>query len=141
MASGLQGAELLPLLSRIEQSLRSAQVAWLAADADATERCTREQAGLCRQLKKFLTSPDSPDPAALTSVSLRETEWEPRPCAREWVEETLAAARRVQHLARVQAALLHRSQRFFSVLSNWMAGPGAIYGPPRAGSAVSECRS
>lgn len=139
-ANGLEGAAFVLLLSQIEQSLRSAQAAWLTADADATEQCTQEQAALCRQLKKFLPSPDSLGPASLASVALRQPDCEPRPCAREWVEEMLAAAGRVQHLARVQAALLHRSQRFLSVLSNWMAGPEAIYGPPHAGSSAATKR-
>jgi hypothetical protein len=136
-AGGLQDSAFSLLLSQIEQSLRSTQVAWITADADATEQCTREQAALCRQLKKFLTSRDSLGPASLASVSLSQPECQPQPYAREWVEEMRAAARRVPHLARVQAALLYRSRRFLGVLSNWMAGPGAIYDPPRAGSAVS----
>jgi len=118
----------LALVCQLERSLRLGQAALLAIEAQRMEQCTAEQARLCRQLKTLLSHPLLRY-AILPQNELRS---DARQVALDLAPQLVAAATRLQHLARVQAALLRRSQRFLCVLSNWMKGLDSAYGPPRA---------
>jgi hypothetical protein len=117
----------LALMRELEDSLRSSQTALLARDAAGTERCSREQVRLWQLLKALTGNPGSP---AIISAS-RESRCESPPSAAELAELLCATAIRVQHLARVQLALLRRSHQFLNVLANWMADPETPYCPPQ----------
>jgi hypothetical protein len=116
----------LALVCELEESLRLSQSALLALDAAGTERWTREQIRLWRALRAILPVPVSPVLVSAAGEFRREIP----PCLPELAAQLHAAAIRVQQLARVQAALLRRSQQFLCVLANWMAGPQMPYGPP-----------
>lgn len=124
----------IALLHELEESLKASQRALLALDVEATERCTREQVRLRRGLEALLRNPDS-----TATISPRE---KVRPELNQTLPqryELRAAGNRVRHLARVQAALLRRSQQFLCVLANCVAGPGAGYGPPNQPGVFGKC--
>lgn len=125
----------LALVCELEDSLRSSQTALLARDAAAIERCTQEQVRLWRALKALPLNLISQGTASAAEESRQEV----TSCRPELAGQLLAAATRVQHLARVQAALLRRSQQFLCVLANWMAGPAMPYGPPGTACGGSSC--
>jgi hypothetical protein len=118
----------LALMRELEDSLRFSQIALLVRDSAATERFTREQERLRQMLRVLLGSPDSSAPIPAP----RESQLVSPQGASELVERLRASAMRVQHLARVQLALLRRSQQFLNVLANWMASPQTPYGSPQA---------
>jgi hypothetical protein len=119
----------LALMRELEDSLRSSQTALLSLDAAETQRCTREQERLRQMLRALLANPTS---AAISA--LQESRRESPPGASELARCLRVAAVRVQQLARVQLALLRRSQQSLNVLANWMADPQTPYGlPPTAG--------
>jgi hypothetical protein len=137
MAADSVGRACLALLQELEQSLQSSQAALLGLDGAATEQCTREQVRVCRGLQALLLSPSLPTQLLPTPVSptviLRELSRRKFGQGEaELAGQVRAAGRRVQHLARVQAALLRRSQQSLSVLANWVAGAEAVYRPPDA---------
>jgi hypothetical protein len=124
----------LALTRELEDSLLSSQIALLARDSAAIERCTREQERLRQMVRGLLGSPDLPAPIPAP----RESRLVSPQGASELVERLRASAMRVQHLARVQLALLRRSQQFLNVLANWMASPETPYRPqPTAGGGLS----
>jgi hypothetical protein len=124
----------LTLMRELEESLCSSQTALLARDVAGTERCTREQNRLWLSLKALAANPISLaiDPAS------RESHCEGPQSASELTDLLRATAIRVQQLARVQLALLRRSQQFLNVLANWMAAPETPYRPPRSASGGLE---
>jgi hypothetical protein len=124
----------LALLYELEESLNASQRALLALDVAATENCTREQVRLRRGLEALLRNPDS-----AATISLRENVRPELYQTSPQLDELRAAGKRVQHLARVQAALLRRSQQFLCVLANCVAGPGAGYGPPHQSGGFGKC--
>lgn len=117
----------LALMRELEDSLRSSQTALLARDAAGTERCTREQVRLWQLLKALTGNPTS----SATIPDRGEYRSEIPPCPPELACQLRAAALRVQHLARVQLALLRRSHQFLNVLANWMADPETPYLRPQ----------
>src|ERR1700722_11271022 len=123
----------MALLHELEESLKASQRALLALDVAATERCTREQVRLRRGLEALLRNPDS-----TATISLRE-KVRPELNLSPQLYELRAAGKRVQHLARVQTALLRHSQQFLCVLANCVAGPGVGYGPPHQPGVFSKC--
>jgi hypothetical protein len=130
------GQRCLALVRELERSLHSGQAAWLAIEVQRTEQCTAEQARLCRELKTVLSH--SLFPCAISPRG--ESRPDTRQDMRDLAAQLVAAATRVQRLARVQAALLRRSQRFLCVLANWMQRPDFAYGPPRAAGATLHRR-
>lgn len=134
----------LALLGELQASLESSQTALLALDVEGTEQGTREQMRL-RLAFEALIFPAS----HRAQAELPAQEWhgeesqkrestkeefrdELRSCTPELSDRLRVAAKRIRELARVQAALLRRSQQFLCVLTNWMADPGTVYGPHRA---------
>lgn len=124
----------MALLHELEESLKASQRALLALDVEATESCTREQVRLRRGLEALLEDPDS-----TATISLREKVGLDLNQTSPSLYELRAAGNRIQHLARVQAALLRRSQQFLCVLANCVAGPGAGYGPPHQSGGFGKC--
>ncbi len=116
----------LAILSELENSLHRSQKALLALDGAALEILTEEQARLSRALHIcFLpTTPCAPPGKSTEAAGLSRSPstFAPRP-------ELHAAASRVAHLARVQAALVRRAQRLRVLLSNFKSDPGEIYSP------------
>jgi hypothetical protein len=96
----------LMLLAKLELSLSRGQKALLARDADELEKATGEQIRLCQALEVLLF-PAKEKCRAST--------------------ELYAAVCRVLQLARVQDALLRRSQGFLLALGNLANGPEATY--------------
>jgi hypothetical protein len=125
----------LGLVCELEDSLRSSQTALLARDVAAIERCTQEQVRLWRALKSLPLNLVSQGTAS-AAEEYRQEVTSRRPAL---AGQLHAAAIRVQHLARIQAALLRRSQQFLCVLANWMAGPETPYGPPDTPCGGSFC--
>jgi len=109
-------------LLELEASLLSSQEALLARDLAGVEQGTCEQVRLQRALEIL-----RPCEAAQTSDSERTRA----------SSELRAAAIRILHLGRVQAALLDRAQRSLRMISNLLAGPEASYGPPLCGSDIN----
>jgi hypothetical protein len=123
----------LALMRELEDSLLSSQVALLARDTVGTEGCTREQVRLWRQWRALMANPISSGTMSVPGKYPPEI----TPGDPELAGQLCAAVLRIQHLARVQLALLRRSQQFLNVLANWMADPETPYGPPpAAGGAV-----
>ena len=115
------------VLDELESSLRCSQRALLEHDLPGLEEATRDQMRLRRMLEvlegeigcghrpeKMLAEgmPAAPDRAGLDAA----------------VRATRA---RVLHLARVQAAILAREQRWLRALASLAAGPEAVYRSPR----------
>ena len=133
-SSTLRAAHLasLALLAELENSLQSGQKALLALDISAIEASTAQQVRLTREIHIH--------PSPRTSLSLSQNERGEGQRGEDhrfaelssepWLSPELhAAALRVLQLARVQAALLRRTQRLLTVLSNLRADPGEAYGP------------
>jgi hypothetical protein len=139
MSAGYVFQTCLSLVLELEQSLQSSQSALLALNAVGTEQCIREQTRLHRALQAVLTNHVStgaglPEQKPWSASSLSSE------LGSEAADQLCAAAKRVQHLARVQAGLLRRSQQFLSMLANWMIGKAAFYGPPPSAGGFRECR-
>jgi hypothetical protein len=137
MAAEGVGQRCLALVCELERSLRSAQAALLAIDAERTEQCTGEQVRLCRELKILMSQPLFPYATSPWDELRRHR----RQDTAELAAQLAAAATRVQHLARVQTALLRRSQRFLGVMANWMKGPDSEYVPTRAAGGMLRPRN
>lgn len=134
MLAGYRVRSSLALLHELEESLKASQWALLALDVETTESCTREQIRLRRGLEALLRNP-----APTVTISRREKVRLDLNQTSPSLYELRAAGKRVQHLARVQAALLRRSQQFLCVLANCVAGPEAVYGPPNRSGVFSKC--
>jgi hypothetical protein len=138
----------LALLGELQASLESSQTALLALNVAGTEQGTREQMRLRLAFETLIFAeftypqtglPGEPwhgEESQKRELSKEEFPDELRSCTPELSRRLRAAAERTRELARVQAALLRKSQQFLCVLTNWMAGPGTVYGPHRAASPV-----
>jgi hypothetical protein len=98
------------LLTELETSLLSSQRAILTRDVARLEQSCGQQIRLLRALQIL-----DPAQADLTFGS-----------------ELRSARMRVLHLARVQAALLARGQRWLRTVENLLAGAATNYGPAAA---------
>jgi len=105
IGSGLT-TQCLGLLNDLEKSLRQGNKALLEGDADSLNCATAEQIHLCSELQVILPADRR-----------RKIE----------APELYAAVLRVLHLARLQAALLRRAQRFLLTLSRIAVNPAATY--------------
>jgi hypothetical protein len=126
-SAGTASAEIanasLSVLCQLEASLQASQKALLARDVAGIEQSTQQQARLVRTLAILWAEPAAcvPD-IAPDGMKLS--------CDPQLAAELHAAQRRVLHLARVQAGLLSRAQRWLTALAHYLAGPGAAYSPP-----------
>lgn len=109
----------LAILSELEHSLRRSHKALVTLDGAAVERLTEEQSRLSRALAIFFP-PGTPH---------RDEGRSRKPPAPSWQPQFYAVAARVAQLARVQAVLLRRAHSLRTVLSNFRADPGEVYGP------------
>ena len=116
----------LAIVTELETSLRASQQALLTRDLDGIEQGMREQKRLERAFAILQPEPisNSHDRTLLPAAAS---------CDPKLAGELRAAATRVLHLGRVQAALLRRARQSLTVLSNLLAGPEAGYGPPQRG--------
>jgi hypothetical protein len=115
------------LLADLEASLQASQRALLARDVAGVEERTREQIRLHRSLE-ILWSGDAAQAQTSDRVQVDSL-----------LDAALrAAAIRVLHLGRVQAALLTRQQRRLRIVSNLLAGSSASYAPPQC-HGVTHC--
>ena len=100
----------LSLLTELEASLQSSQHAILTRDVIGLEQSCGQQIRLLRALRIL-------DPAQADLI---------------FGSKFRGAQMRILHLARVQAALLARGQRWLRTIENLLAGPATNYGsaPP-----------
>jgi hypothetical protein len=126
----------LAIVTELETSLRASQQALLTRDLDGIEQGMREQKRLERAFAILQPEPisNSHDRTLLPAAAS---------CDPKLAGELRAAATRVLHLGRVQAALLRRARQSLTVLSNLLAGPEAGYGPPQPRQTLEEppCRA
>jgi len=124
MGSGQLAADLglvpsrVSVLRELEASLQASQRALLNRDVSELEQHTSEQV----RLQKTLTSLWSCDAHSMAS--------DPACSDVELAVEVRAALIRVQHLSRIQAALVARAQQSLRIIENLLAGPQANYAPP-----------
>ena len=105
------------LLRQLEASLGRSHQALVALDVAAIEQGTREQQRLCRNLAEAIwRSKNAADARAEENPALGE--------------ELRRDAAKVLAAARVQAALLKRSQHKLQVLANMLAGAERTYTSP-----------
>jgi len=117
------------LLNALQGSLAASQSALLRRDLAALEQCTREQFGLCGELRGVLQDKFSDT----TSYIGQATERLPKAVAR--IESRFSPDLHSQELAlrqalRVYLAVLARSRHQLRVLANMLAGPSIEYGAP-----------
>jgi len=105
----------LALLAELEASLQASQRALLSRDVASLEQHTAEQ----MRLQKALAILSAPMPRLSGSNS--------NPTL---VAELRAAETRVLQMARMQAALLDRAQRWLRTVVNLLAGVEKNYAPP-----------
>jgi len=103
------------ILSDLEASLRSSQLALLAGDLARLEQLTAEQSSLARRLADL---------------------W--REATASLLSGELETARRVLRAGLVQQALLRRAERSLRLIFHLMAGSSATYVPVSASSATVQ---
>src|SRR5258708_7844781 len=113
------------LLERLEISLAIGQRALLSLDVAAVERETREQNDLCREIGVLCLGNAAAPMQHACEVGPRQPI-----IFVKGATELRAGQARILHLARVQAALLSKAQRYLAILANLRAAPEATYAPP-----------
>jgi hypothetical protein len=121
---------LVMVLEKLAISLTASQKALLSLDVAAVEQGTQEQNRLARELEALCLAN-----MALSMLDRPQVEFEehrtPQSINRQKVLAELRAGQsRVLHLARVQAALLAKAQRFLTVLANLRNSDDATYAAP-----------
>jgi hypothetical protein len=106
------------LLSELETSLASAQKALLSGDLDRLELHTRVQIRLLESFRTCWTRP----PHTVNRPDITHAPENPAVAA-----ELSVCASRIQHLGRVQSALLARASQRLRMIANLLAGPQAAY--------------
>jgi len=127
----------LALIEDLAKSLLGSQKALLIRDLAAIERGTREQIGLVRALHT-LRLPDGL--ISRSSSSFAGGEDRRSAAASERATNLVEQAKRLRHLARLQAALLRRAQAELRVHRNLLAAPGETYGPLLEQGRRGPCR-
>ncbi len=122
------------LMHSLEISLAAGQNAVLTGNLATLERCTREQSGLCQELRTALQNGIAREN---TKRGAGTKPWrKPDPA----ISAGLGADVRGRALALRQALLVYgavlvRAQLHLRVLANMLAGTSADYGPPPAAGA------
>jgi hypothetical protein len=115
--------EATPLLCELEVGLKNSQKVLLSGDASGLEIQTREQNRLLAELWKI----DSLAQAASSTRQAGNSQLRPAAEDSDIAVELQAAAARILHAGRVQAALLARARQRLRMIANVLAGPQAAY--------------
>ena len=120
-ADDIRAGACLDGLAALEASLRFTQKALLARDLHGIAQGARDQRHFQQQLELLLFASRAAHKTTHPAWDFRHSRFLP---------DLNAAAHRILHLGRIQAALLERGQRSLRMLSNLLAAPSACYRPP-----------